>query len=294
MPDGSRKSESDGSASSRRFVFVEDAGAVERPRVPLPILSVGDASVLDTFLEKARSSPHDWHRLPGSALVLRAIPVADAHRAFCFEVRDDRLPGEVRRYRYERTSRTLAYRNNHKIEHFELPSEHRLPSDIERFALSVVAFVDARPESPDPSHGFAGAGIREGAVARPCLQEPSPTRDAFADVIRRLANLWFGPAAYDWSFTKRFLCAGAGSATFFLAWLFIQVPRETLKLLIDPFYLPTVLSASFILVVVPCAWFAWLVSWRDMQYGPIRLYLSGFLLPYFVWWLVDKLPIVGQ
>ena len=31
-----------------------------------------------------------------------------------------------------------------------------------------------------------------------------------------------------------------------------------------------------------------------MQYGPIRLYLSGFLLPYFVWWLVSELPIVDK
>ena len=293
MPDGSRKSESEGSASSGRFVFVEDTGAVKRPRTPLPVLSVGDASVLDAFLEKACSSPHDWHRLPGSTLVLRAIPVAGAHRAFCFEVRDDRLPGEIRRYRYERTTRTLAYRNDHEIEPFELPSEHRLPRDIEQFALSVVAFIDARPESPYLSYGFAGAGFREGAVAQSCLQEPSPIRNAFADIIRRLANQWFGPAAHDWSFTKRFLCAGAGSATFFLALIFIQILRENLKLLIDPFYLPTILSAYLILFVLS-AWFAWLVSWRDVQYGPIRLYLSGFLLPYFVWWLVDKLPIVGQ
>lgn len=291
MPDGSREPEPDGSASSRRFVFVEDTGAVKPSRVPLPVLPAGGASVLAAFLEKACSFPHDWHRLPGSALVLRAIPVADAHRAFCFEVRDDRLPGEIRRYRYEKTSQTLAYRNGQEIEHIELPSDHLLPDDVEQFALSVVAFIDARPESPDLSYGFTGAGAREGAVAQSCPQEPSPIRDAFADVIRRLANQWFGPAVHGWSPLERFLCALAGSFTFFLAWSFFSIPRNIQRLLIDPLYLSTAVPFLTILFIY-CVLFAWLVSARDMQYGPIRLYLSGFLLPYFVWWLIDKLPIV--
>ena len=42
------------------------------------------------------------------------------------------------------------------------------------------------------------------------------------------------------------------------------------------------------------AWFAWLVCWKDLKYGPVRLYLSGFFLPYFVWLLIDKLFQFGQ
>ena len=34
-------------------------------------------------------------------------------------------------------------------------------------------------------------------------------------------------------------------------------------------------------------WFAWLVSWRDDKYNPIRLFASGLILPAFVWTLVE-------
>ena len=51
---------------------------------------------------------------------------------------------------------------------------------------------------------------------------------------------------------------------------------------------------AYFLFTMISMWFAWLVSWQDMQYGPIRLYPSGFLLPYFVWFLAVKLPVFEQ
>ena len=33
-------------------------------------------------------------------------------------------------------------------------------------------------------------------------------------------------------------------------------------------------------------WFAAITAWRKLDSGPVRLYLNGFLLPYFVWTLI--------
>lgn len=75
---------------------------------------------------------------------------------------------------------------------------------------------DALPESPDSSDGVGGTEVpREGGRTAPHERRDS-LGNAFADIIRSLTKQWFGASAPDLNFTKRFLCAGAGSVTFFL------------------------------------------------------------------------------
>ena len=152
---------------------------------------------------------------------------------------------------------------------------------------------DVRPESPDSSDGIGGTEVpREGGRTVPHERRDS-LGNAFADIIRSLTKQWFGAPAPDLNFTKRFLCAGAGSVTFFLVGFYNSLLPETLQLIIDPLYILSNIVAYFLFTMISM-WFAWLVSWQDMQYGPIRLYLSGFLLPYFVWFLAVKLPVFEQ
>lgn len=76
----------------------------------------------------------------------------------------------------------------------------------------------------------------------------------------------------------------AGCATFFLAWAVHIVSGTGIATV------PTFREAVFLFFVPICALgtigFAGLVAWKDLSYGPIRLYLGGFLLPYIVWSLI--------
>lgn len=111
-----------------------------------------------------------------------------------------------------------------------------------------------------------------------------PTPTSFSDVLLRIMDHWFAPTAHDWHWTRRLAFTAAGSATFFFAWFIFLAPygvilqqqqRETFYLVILGFAVPGTL------------WFAGLTAWKDLNYGPARLYLSGFLLPYFVWTLIS-------
>lgn len=164
-----------------------------------------------------------------------------------------------------------------------MPERHREPTPD----------GDARPETPDSSDGIGGTETRKGCCCAASHERQDSLGSAFAGVVRRLADQWFGPAAHGWSFPKRFLCAGVGSATFFLALFLGRITPDYSRLLTDPLYLLSNLPVYFV-VITFSAWFAWLVSWKDMQYGPIRLYLYGFLLPYFIARLVDGWLLVVE
>lgn len=152
---------------------------------------------------------------------------------------------------------------------------------------------NARPESPDSSGSLGGPEAPRGCGCTVPHGRPNPLWKALARVIRRIDKHWFGVAAHGWSPAQRCLCASAGSSTFFLALFFSQLPSETIKYLTDVSYIYTNVLI-YIFLIMFSVWFAWLVSWKDMKYGPTRLYLSGFLLPYFVWFLVARLFVVGQ
>ncbi len=107
---------------------------------------------------------------------------------------------------------------------------------------------------------------------------------SFADVLLRIIDHWFGPKADKWHWFRRFVFAFSGSATFFLTWFvyidivggFSSTPDKYPERI-----LIVIISVLFAL------WFAGITAWKDLSYGPIRLYLSGFLLPYLVWTLIQ-------
>ena len=129
-----------------------DRGSLE-PR-PVPSLTPVDTATLAIFLEAAFSDPGRWYRVPGSDLAFRATSGNRAAESFSFEIRDDRFPDEPDRYRYDRGRTTLSCTTDHAVEMIDLPCDHRLPHDMETFALAAVAIADpARWETPDSGQG---------------------------------------------------------------------------------------------------------------------------------------------
>ena len=281
MSDSTEKNTSGESANGNRFVLVERADTVPRPREPLPLLSPVDASALRALLEKASSAPDDWYRLPGTQLAVASVSIGRAGQTIRFEIRDE-SSGEVRRYHYDARYRLLTHRRNEAIEHPEIPSGHQLPSDSHRLALSVVALADS---SHIPTITIA-VSTDEVENERPATRDHEGIGYAFIDLVRRVTSHWFGSDPHGWGPAKRFATAFVGSLSFFIVWLFAAISPDIRRLILDLQYQTAVLlSQVYVLLIV--GWFAWLVSCRDQQYGPARLYLAGFLLPYFIWGLVD-------
>ena len=165
-------------------------------------------------------------------------------------------------------SRVLRRWSNSAVHHYQLQPECHLPHNSDDMALSVVALAHVFSEAVQPEFGSLQATL--------------------SNLIQQRANQWFGSTAEGWSRSKRFAYAFVGSLTFFLAWLIAIATPDVKKLILDPLYQTTILSTHLYFVVL-CAWFAWLVCWKDLKYGPVRLYLSGFLLPYIVWLLIERL-----
>ena len=105
-----------------------------------------------------------------------------------------------------------------------------------------------------------------------------------SEILRRLIDHWFGPRAYGWGVYRRLVFALAGGATFFLAWS-VHIVGSTGVALVPDLFAATLLIMT-VVGVLGAVWFAGLTAWKDLNYGPVRLYLSGFLLPYLVWSLV--------
>ena len=76
---------------------------------------------------------------------------------------------------------------------------------------------------------------------------------------------------------QKFLCVLAGSLSFFMVYVFILV-------FLDPSQADVVvlgfggLRVGFF-VLVPALIIAWIVSWRNQRHGPVRLFLTGIILP---------------
>ena len=125
----------------------------------------------------------------------------------------------------------------------------------------------------------------------------NPVRSAgFARFMDKITDSWFNDDFRNWPEQRnscrcwpplvRFAFAFAGSSTSGLAFFIYNIgmtsiDRQQDQDLWDPFQL-------LLSVVVPMSvWFAFLVSYRNRRSGPTRLYLSGFLLPAFVWTVVN-------
>jgi len=120
----------------------------------LPSLTPVDTATLAIFLEAAFSDPGRWYRVPESDLAFRATSGNRAAESFSFEIRDDRFPDEPHCYRYDRGRTTLSCTTDHAVEMIDLPRDHRLPHDMETFALAAVAIADSAIwGTPDSSQG---------------------------------------------------------------------------------------------------------------------------------------------
>lgn len=106
--------------------------------------------------------------------------------------------------------------------------------------------------------------------------------DRFLDEI---TDTWF-PNRSDK--LKCSLCFSfAGSATFVVAFFAYEAPKTWAARQIDPKLLNPELL--YPLVLVPVAlWFAFLTAYRSTKPSPSKLYLSGFLLPAFVWSIINS------
>ncbi len=259
-----------------RTVRIEDADSTPHHEESLPDQNEAIAERLAAFTTAVWTEPAAWHRVQGHNLSIRALPSHGAPGDICFEIRDTGDSREIRRYVFQPERRAILVRSNPAIEHpFDLPSE-KLPTQIQGFALSIVALLDRRPSvlpSLNPASGPA-------ASASPSTQKWT----TFAEITRRILNHWFAPTARRWGWQKRFSLAFVGSVSFFLAWggyvISVLGAWDTPEVVHDVGGLLVLVGAfgSF--------WFAGLTAWKDFGHGPIRLYLSGFLLPYFVWTLM--------
>lgn len=117
-------------------------------------------------------------------------------------------------------------------------------------------------------------------------RSPNPLLKQFARVIKRFDEAWFEPVACGWSRPKRFVYSWSGSITFSVVAGVVLADRWFFDLVADS-SLRWLFGFVVLAMVAVSAWFAWLVSWRNENYNPIRLFVSGLVLPAFVWTLVE-------
>ena len=97
--------------------------------------------------------------------------------------------------------------------------------------------------------------------------------------IKRLRCQWMSQNPDEWSRPVRFLYGLLGAATVFVSW---AIPNAVLLTGADWWTKLWGILAG----IAPPLWFAWLVSWKDFKYGPIRLYLSGIFLSMLVLYVI--------
>ncbi|MCY4614079.1 MAG: hypothetical protein OXB94_10735 [Nitrospira sp.] len=108
-----------------------------------------------------------------------------------------------------------------------------------------------------------------------------------AEWVKLLRAQWMEPVNSGWGQGKRFLMALAGSVTFFV--IVIPALKENLPLFVvtEPIILPSVVFHLSLL-------FAWLGSWKDGGYSPMRLYFSGLTPPAIVALIVKEVLSVSE
>ena len=283
-----------------RSVEVEAFGSPERDAKGLPVLDPRSLDALTSFLRRVWADSEKWHRLPEYGLSIRALQSQSDHQALCFETRDADSRNNVRRYRYDFGRGVLTWWNNDEV-------EHKLPCDLfpdedpnPPFPLVIVAFARERPEAllTTPDHSTVSVFRHMDPPA--ALSVPSPLQVFVADFFRRLTAHWFGFSAPPWSRLRQWLIALTGSLTFFImvaVFLYTRDPdwtkaflRSKDALVQDIFvFQPTLGMGTGIFLL--SSFFAWLASWGRRNPGPVRLYLGGFLLPYFVWTLLSLVDV---
>ena len=281
--------------SRARSVEVEAFGHPEYETKALPSLDFPSLDALTPFLQRIWAAPERWHRLPEYNLSIRALWSRDGFQTISFEIRDAGSRSNVRAYRYDSACGVLTWWSNDELEHPKLLPHDRLSMEDPTlsFPLVIVACVRARPEVHLTPLGHPGTPVPEHTGIPPALSVPSPAQFVYTDFLRRLANQWFGPAAPRWGKVRQFLVALTGSGTFF-AMLAVFVLLEDLVWFKTILVEPELFAPAYILVpsiIALSGFFAWITSWGRQKPGPVRLYLSGFLLPYLIWTLLSLVDV---
>ena len=112
--------------------------------------------------------------------------------------------------------------------------------------------------------------------------------EEISEWIRVLREQWLTPVDQGWGFGRRFFCALVGSLSVFMLVAFSRLVTW-LDLALEDFsnYGP-ILGLALVISFLVAVWFAWLVSWKDFGYGPVRLYFSGIVLPTLAWLIVSR------
>ena len=300
-------------SEKRSFIFRQIDGTPsepeklpDRPKKPTELLGA-DSAVLTTFIKRAWELPGEWHRFPKSSLALRALLNEDARRTPRFEIRNTGKSDGVCGYRCDLARRIIDSTTNGELEHLHedlslskdsrfrgKPGQSALVPD--QFALTVFATIVQRPDIVRPPHARTLSISPEAAGNRSTPHEPGSIRLVFSEMMRRIMDHWTGPVAIEWSLRRRFYIASSGSLTFWSLWTGKSVVEIMSKLQID-LLLADSFRVDLLAVAFAAAWVLGLpalhgilVSWIDQQHGPIRLYLSGFLLSYFIWFLLSQTP----
>lgn len=277
-------------SQERPFIFKRvDGIATERK---LPALLSSDRAALTTFIERVWELPSEWHRFPGSSLVLRTLPSGDTPRTPRFEIRNAGDPVGVYEFRCDLVRRIIDGPASGELAHLHydlIPSEDcPFLKEIDQFALAIVATIVQRPDTVRSPHATSPGG--ESQSVHPPVPEPGSMGRVFSEMMRRIMDHWTGPSARNWSFRRRFIIAGGGSFTFWAIRPIIAEPdilRYAFRIMDD---LLAVFWLSFVVLIVSIltSVYGYFISWDDRQHGPVRLYLGGFLLSYFVWFLLSR------
>ena len=290
-------------SEKRPFIFRQIDGTPPDPE-ELPELLGVDRTVLTTFIERAWELPGEWHRFPGSNLALQALPSEDARRTPRFGIRNAGESSGVHEFRCDLARRIIDSTTNGELEHLhedlKLSEDFRFGGSPDQFARAVFATIVqrpgiVRPPARPPSISPEAAGNRS------TPHEPGFIRLTSSEMMRRIMDHWIGPVAIGWGFPRRFCIASSGSLTFWSFWAGSMMEKTGVRIISktqgDP------LAVIVLGVIVPgvlgfSALYGFFVSWKDQQHGPIRLYLSGLLLSYFVWFLLsqtlDMVPAVAD
>ena len=116
--------------------------------------------------------------------------------------------------------------------------------------------------------------------------------EEIAMIVRELRCQWFSSHSQtEWPLLKRIVPSFFGSLTFFVTATFVRLSEvemsqdETVSgqigAISNLIIFADVWIAIVAIVIVYSVLFAYLSSWRDSAYGPVRLYFLGLLIPAF-------------
>ena len=193
--------------------------------------------------------------------------------------RNLRYPGLVRRFLYERKRGIIVVEGD---------SETDLGEPEVTFTDSALRIIAAYEQGQADPVLDRGAGFHASFALG-----HTPRYTGFSDLAHRIVDRWFAPAHKNWKWYRRFLFTISGSITFFLFWgMYVNQGFEYLEFNLN--------SAIFLgILVAGPPWFAGITAWANFRSGPVGFFLSGFLLPYFIWTLVAYMhakevpPILG-